>query len=176
MFLLFRIAFLPAIYGSLEVRAKHCEQVSKKSCWAFRHGVSKKSESAQNDTSVYRPKGVFGKGVGNSQKCVRNASKMRQSGACFIGKRGTFQNASKLCQKCISKKCAEHLWGRTPFRRCRMSLFGDFSGTFRPFWEFLRLLAGRPRKTFSQFSALKGLETPVGGQQEHKFCSHFSGV
>ena len=49
----------------------------------------------------YRPKGVFGKGVGNS----KNASEMRQK---YIGKRGTFQNASEMRQK-----CAEHLWGRT---------------------------------------------------------------
>ena len=49
----------------------------------------------------YRPKGVFGKGVGNAsemrQKCVRNASKMRQNGSCFIGKRGT----SKMRQKSV---------------------------------------------------------------------------
>ena len=43
------------------------------------------------------PKGVFGKGVGNS----KNASEMRQNGSCFIGKRGTFQKASKLHQKCV---------------------------------------------------------------------------
>ena len=49
----------------------------------------------------YRPKGVFGKGVGNSknasemrQKCVKNASQ-------FSGKRGTFQNASDMRQKCV---------------------------------------------------------------------------
>ena len=65
---------------------------------------------------LYRPKGVFGKGVGNSknapetrQKCVRNASKMRQNGSCFIGKRGTFQNASKLRQKCAEHLGGEHL-------------------------------------------------------------------
>ena len=69
----------------------------------------------------YRPKGVFGKGVGNSQKCVRNASEMRQNGSCFIGKRGT----SKMRQKSVKiasemrQKCAEHLWGRTPFGRYR---------------------------------------------------------
>ena len=56
----------------------------------------------------YRPKGVFGKGVGNSknasemrQKCVRNASKMRQNGSCFIGKRGTLQNVSEMRQNCV---------------------------------------------------------------------------
>ena len=76
----------------------------------------------------YRPKAVFGKGVGNSQnasemrqKCVKNASEIRQNGSCFIGKRGTSkmrqvrQNASKM-----RHKCAEHLWGRTPFGRYRM--------------------------------------------------------
>ena len=52
----------------------------------------------------YRPKGVFGKGVGNSQNasemrqtCVKNASEMRQNGSCFIGKRGT----SKMRQKSV---------------------------------------------------------------------------
>ena len=30
------------------------------------------------------------------QECVRNASKMRHNESCFIGKRGTFQNASKM--------------------------------------------------------------------------------
>ena len=76
----------------------------------------------------YRPKGVFGKGVGNSQnasemrqKCVKNASEMRQNGSCFIGKRGTFkmrQKSVKIASK-MRQKCAEHLWGRTPFGRYR---------------------------------------------------------
>ena len=35
------------------------------------------------------------------QKCVRNASEMRQNGSCFIGKRGTFQNASEMRQICV---------------------------------------------------------------------------
>ena len=35
------------------------------------------------------------------QKRVRNASKMRQNGSCFIGKRGTFQNASEMRQNCV---------------------------------------------------------------------------
>ena len=74
----------------------------------------------------YRPKGVFGKGVGNSknasemrQKCVKNASEMRQNGSCFIGKRGTSkirQKSVKIASK-MRQKCAEHLWGRTPFGR-----------------------------------------------------------
>ena len=76
----------------------------------------------------YRPKGVFGKGVGNSQnasemrqKCVKNASEMRQNGSCFIGKRGTSkmrQKSVKIASK-LRQKCAEHLWGRTPFGRYR---------------------------------------------------------
>ena len=61
----------------------------------------------------YRPKGVFGKGVGNSknasemrQTCVENASKMRQNGSCFIGKRSRnvpkcVRNASNLRPKCV---------------------------------------------------------------------------
>ena len=55
--------------------------------------------------SRYRPKGVFRKGVGNSQnasemrqKYVKNASEMRQNGSCFIGKRGT----SKMRQKSVN--------------------------------------------------------------------------
>ena len=51
-----------------------------------------------DDKGRYRPKGVIGKGVGNSQnasemrqKCVRNASEMRQkcvkNASCFIGKK-----------------------------------------------------------------------------------------
>ena len=35
------------------------------------------------------------------QKCVRHASEMRQNGSCFIGKRGTFQNASEMRQNCV---------------------------------------------------------------------------
>ena len=35
------------------------------------------------------------------QKCVRDASKMRQNGSCFVGKRGTFQNASEMRQNCV---------------------------------------------------------------------------
>ena len=59
--------------------------------------------------------------LGMHQKCVRNTSKMRQNGSCFIGKRGT----SKMRQKSVKiastmrQKCAEHLWGRTPFGRYR---------------------------------------------------------
>ena len=55
------------------------------------------------------------------QKCVKNASEMRQNGSCFIGKRGT----SKMRQKSVKiaskkrQKSAEHLWGRTPFGRYR---------------------------------------------------------
>ena len=36
------------------------------------------------------------------QKCVKHASDMCQNESCFIGKRGTFQNASKLRQKCVT--------------------------------------------------------------------------
>ena len=62
--------------------------------------------------SQYRPKGVFGKGVGNSknasemrQKCVKNASEMRQNGSCFVGKKGM----SKMRQKCVKKKGSSQL-------------------------------------------------------------------
>ena len=50
----------------------------------------------------YRPKGVFGKGVGNSenasemrQKCVKNASKMR---LVLLGK----EERSKMRQNCVN--------------------------------------------------------------------------
>ena len=44
------------------------------------------------------------------QKCVKNASQMRQNTSCFIGKRGTFQNASEIRQKCI-KNASKTLGG-----------------------------------------------------------------
>ena len=53
------------------------------------------------------------------QKCVRNASEM---GLVLLGKEGR----SKMRQKCVRiaskmrQKCAEHLWGRTPFGRYRL--------------------------------------------------------
>ena len=50
------------------------------------------------------------------QKCVRNALKMRQNGSCFIGKRGTFQNASEMRQNCVknaSKMCGTPLGENT---------------------------------------------------------------
>ena len=59
------------------------------------------------------------------QKCVRNASKMLQDGFFFLlGK----EERSKMRQKCVKiasemrQKCAEHLWGRTPFGRYRIVL------------------------------------------------------
>ena len=60
----------------------------------------------------YRPKGVVGKGVGNS----RNASEMRQKcvkmGLVLLGK----EERSKMRQKSVNvskmhQKCAEHLGG-----------------------------------------------------------------
>ena len=64
----------------------------------------------------FRPKGVFGKGVGNSQKCVRNASKMRQKcvkmGLVLLGKEERpkcVRNPSKLRQKCV--KTARNTFG-----------------------------------------------------------------
>ena len=41
------------------------------------------------------------------QKCVRNVSKMRQNGSRFIGKRGTFQDASEMRQK-LRQKCVKN--------------------------------------------------------------------
>ena len=36
------------------------------------------------------------------QKCVKNASEMRQNGSCFVGKRGTSKMRQKLRQKCVT--------------------------------------------------------------------------
>ena len=53
------------------------------------------------------------------QKCVRNASKWV---LFYLGK----EERSKMRQKCVKiaskmrQKCAEHLWGRTPFGRYRL--------------------------------------------------------
>ena len=61
----------------------------------------------------YRPKGVFGKGVGNSQKCVRNASEMR---LVLFGKEERpkcVRNPSKLRQKCV--KNARNTFGENTF-------------------------------------------------------------
>ena len=79
----------------------------------------------------YRPKGVFGIGVGNSQ----NASEMRQKcvkmGLVLLGKEERpkcVRNPSKIASK-MRQKCAEHLWGRTPFgqyRKKTLKLIRDF--------------------------------------------------
>ena len=66
---------------------------------------------------------------------ARNASEMRQKSVknaskrvlFYIGKRGTFQNASQMHQK-----CAEHLWARTPFGRYRRKWDAEISGKQRP--------------------------------------------
>ena len=70
----------------------------------------------------YRPKGVFGKGVGNR----KNASEIRQKcvkmGLVLLGK----QERSKMRQKCVKiaskmrQQCAEPLWGRAPLGRYRL--------------------------------------------------------
>ena len=58
----------------------------------------------------YRPKGVFGKGVGNSQKCVKNASEMRQKcvrnaskWVLFYWEKRNVQNASEMRQNSVKK-------------------------------------------------------------------------
>ena len=67
-------------------------------------------DSLPGKRNRHRPKGVFGKGVGNS----KNASEMRQKCVLFYWEKRNVpkcvRNASKLRQK-----CAEHLWGGTPF-------------------------------------------------------------
>ena len=96
---------------SCQKRPKHCEKVSESSPRLFFVPFFLR----------YRPKGVFGKGVGNSKNASEIPQKCVKNGSCFIGPRGTFQMRQK-CVKITSKmhqKCAEHLWGRTPFGRYR---------------------------------------------------------
>ena len=80
--------------GSTKLDRPHCKQ--------FRQGVQNR----------YRPKGVFGKVVGNSQNasemrqtCVKNASEMRQKCVkILLGKEEhpkCVRNASKLRPKCV---------------------------------------------------------------------------
>ena len=68
---------------------------------------------------------------------------MRQSGSCFIGQRGMRQKCVKIASK-MHQKCAEHLWGRTPFGRYRRKrpvfLLG---GRFRIFFIFSTRGRGR---------------------------------
>ena len=75
--------------------------------------------------SRYHPKGVFGKGVGNS----KNASEMRQKSVksaskwvLVVGTRGTFQNAPKMRQNYVknASKMRGTPWGGTPFGRYRL--------------------------------------------------------
>ena len=58
------------------------------------------------------------------QECVRNASKMRQNESCFIGKRGTFLNASEMSQKCINMR-------RTPLGENTFWTIPNFLRTLR---------------------------------------------
>ena len=69
----------------------------------------------------YRPKGVFGKGFCNSKNVSEIRQKCVKMGLVLFGK----EERSKMRQKCVKiasemrQKCAEHLWGRTPFGRYR---------------------------------------------------------
>ena len=107
--------------------------------------------------SRYRPKGVFGKGVGNSQ----NASEMRQKyvkmGLVLLGK----EERSKMRQKCakiaskMRQKCAEHLWGRTPFGRYRKRGVSFFFQVIDRKLSFIFLIlgplgGGGPKSSFAR--------------------------
>ena len=61
-----------------------------------------------------RPEKIHRKSPAKFTRDFVRINSPRISRSCFIGKRGTFQNASEMRQK-----CAEHLWGRTPFGRYR---------------------------------------------------------
>ena len=107
----------------------------------FQCGTS--AEQTLTFISRYRPKGVFGKGVGNSKNATEMRQKMRHKcvkmGLVLLGK----EERSKMRQKCVRiaskmrQKCAEHLWGRTPFGRYRvhfldsMNLREETKGRFR---------------------------------------------
>ena len=58
------------------------------------------------------------------QKCVKHASKMRlrQNGSCLLGEKRSVpkcvKHESNMRRKSL-QKCAEHLWGGTPFGRYR---------------------------------------------------------
>ena len=100
---------------------RHCQEISTPGCiaWTNRPLAARKVMRPLLAQYVrfwheirYRPKGVFGKGVGNSknasemrQKCVRNASKMRQKcvkmGLVLLGKEERSQNASEMRQICV---------------------------------------------------------------------------
>ena len=77
-------------------------------------------EGSRGISNRYRPKGVFGKGVGNSknasetrQKCVKNASKWVKMGLVLLGK----EERSQMRQKCVKiasklrQKCAKNALG-----------------------------------------------------------------
>ena len=69
------------------------------------------------------------------QKCVKHASKMRHNVSCFIGKRGTFPNATKRVIK-NRQKCAEHPCPSIPWFFCftkeKPQIYQGFSPTAEP--------------------------------------------
>ena len=105
----------------------HAHQLHDKNCWGINCVIipAPLASRAGGPKPIfrYRPKGVFGKGVGNSknasvmrQKCVKNASKMRQNGSCFFwGK----EERSKMRQNCVKNARntfgGEHLLDDTDF-------------------------------------------------------------
>ena len=67
---------------------------------------------------------------------------MSENGSCFVGERGTLQNASERRQKCVKKgqKCAEHLWGRTPLDDIYTYIYSYY---LVQVWGFRELLSGQ---------------------------------
>ena len=113
----------------------------------------------------YRPKGVFGKGVGNSQ----NSSEMRQKcvkmGLVLLGKEERpkcVRNPSKLRQKCVKNARntfgGEHLLDDTEMN---FTVFpGDFQGVSGHFQGvFPYALSGMPFGRF-QIKRFLGLKLP----------------
>ena len=154
-----------------------CQKGGFSKRWFWR--MFPRNENRNEGTFRYRPKGVFGKGVGNS----KNASEMRQKcvkhGSCFMWK----EEHSKMRQKCVKiaskiRQNARNTFGGehllddaersdVPPERRHLRMFprkenrneGTFAKTTllrnRPFvsqWKFLWLDGDRSRLCFCDLS------------------------
>ena len=117
---LFQLCMCPVLVPS---EFPICEYGPRKNCIVALFLEFAQCQRAQK--SRYRPKGVFffcsekASAIARMrQNCVRNASKMRQNGSCFIAKRGTFQNASEMRQNCVknASKMRGTPWGENTFK------------------------------------------------------------
>ena len=92
------------------------------------------------------------------QKCVKNASEMRQNGSCFIGKRGRSKMRQKLRQKCV--KNARNTFGGE-------HLLDD---TFLPFHFQNKTGRHRPRDPFCETPTLR---TTIRLSRVCMYCNYF---